>query len=172
MQPGKSTTPCRTLLRGAAVFLLTGCLGIASPVLAAGPFDPFVGEWRGDGIVTTNDAQQAPLRCKVEVLAEVGDRASQALRCASTGAVIVINASMRLEQQGTDKVLVGSWSNDRGKSGGLTGKIDSRSVDVMLMGEDVEAQMVSTLDSCRLQVTIEGQLGKIANLQVNLEQGC
>ena len=172
MRTGPNTGPCKALLHAIAAIALSGPLALLSPALAAGPFDPFVGEWRGDGVVTTDDGQQAPLRCKVEVLAEVGERASQALRCASTGAVIIINASMRLEQQEGQPVLVGSWSNDRGKAGGLTGKIDNQSVDVMLLGDDVEAQMISALDGCRLQVTIEGKLGKIANLQVNLEQGC
>ncbi|MCB1478839.1 MAG: hypothetical protein R3D43_11040 [Tepidamorphaceae bacterium] len=162
----------KPFLRGLSTLAFSAHLLLPAPAFAEGPFDPFVGEWRGDGIVTTSDGQQAPLRCKVEILAEVGERASQALRCASTGAVIVINSSMRLEQQDQEKVLVGSWSNDRGNAGGLTGKIDSRSVEVMLAGEEVEAQMISAIDGCKLTVAIEGQLGKIANLRVDLEKGC
>ncbi|MCB1474367.1 MAG: hypothetical protein KDJ68_16195 [Rhodobiaceae bacterium] len=134
----------------------------------AGVFDPFVAAWHGSGTVKAFDGQTAAVRCKVDVTTEVGERASQELRCASTGYVIVVNASMRLEAD----AVVGSWSNDRGKSGGLKGTVSADSVDVMLVGEDVDARMLSVLDACKLTVTIEGKLGKISHLQVDLDKGC
>ena len=52
------------------VLLAVTVLLMAGKTQAAGSLDTSFG---GDGIVTTSDGQQAPLRCKVEILAEVGE---------------------------------------------------------------------------------------------------
>ena len=158
------------LLKHVALPAAIACVAcsLAAPATAQGPFDPFIGEWRGDGVVTTEEGERAPLRCKVEFLGEVGDRASQALRCSAPGGFITINSSMRIEAE----ELIGSWSNDRGKAGGLSGTIDEETIDVQLAAEEIDARMLSKRDGCRMTVTIEGSLGAITDLQVDLENGC
>lgn len=141
---------------------------LSAPAAAASVFDPFLGTWRGNGAVTASDGQTAALRCKMDVTAEFGERANQALRCATTGHVIEINASMRVEAG----EIVGSWSNDRGHSGGLRGAIEEDTVALDLTGEGVEAAMRSTLNGCRMTVNIDGVLSQLATLQVDLEKGC
>lgn len=144
------------------------CAFACAPAAAASLFDGFVGEWRGSGVVTTDTGEKAPLRCTVEVLGEVGERASQILRCATTGSVIRINSSMRIAGAG----VLGSWSNDLGDSGGLKGDIDADTIDVELIAENMDARMVSRRQGCRMTVTIKGDLGKISDLKVDLEKGC
>ncbi len=148
--------------------LVLGVCALAASPASADVFSGFLGEWRGAGAVTLDDGRKEPVRCKVDVLPEAGGRANQALKCAATGYVVVVNASMRVEGDG----IVGSWSNDRGKAGALTGNRDGDVLDLRLMGPEINAAMVSTVDDCALSVRISGSMGGIADLAIDLTRAC
>ncbi|MFN0264002.1 hypothetical protein ACKTEK_09015 [Tepidamorphus sp. 3E244] len=148
--------------------ILIAATQFSGPAFAANPFDPFVGEWRGDGVVVTDEGEQAALRCTVEFIDENGERASQVLRCATTGAVLIINSSMRIESGS----LVGSWSNDRGNRGGLSGSIGDGAINVQLGGDEVDATMSTVRDGCRMNVSVDGKLAGITDLNISLANGC
>ena len=148
---------------------LAAAVAMAMPGSAhADVFAGFLGEWRGAGAVTLDDGRKEPVRCKVDVLAEAGARANQSLRCAATGYVVIVNASMRVQEG----AILGSWSNDRGKAGGLTGTREGDVLDLRLVGPEIDAAMVSTVNGCALTVRISGTMGAIAGLAIDLTRAC
>jgi hypothetical protein len=154
------------LLSALRAFLAGAPFALAAS--AGETLDPFAGSWRGGGTMTLADGRSERVRCSVNVRSKGPSYATQSMKCASTGHDISVGSNMVLE----GGRISGSWHNNKGESGGLSGSLRGNALNVILGGAKVSASVVSSVSKCNLSVKLNGRMGSITRISVRLKKGC
>jgi len=133
--------------------------------VAAGPFQPFVGNWTGGGQIIGSNGVPERIRCERE--ANRGEALSQTIVCAS--------ASYRLDIQiyveASGQTVQGYWrETTRNVSGQLTGRIQGGLFEGAVMGQGFTAGISLRSNGRRQTVNIAPSGGDIANVRIELER--
>jgi hypothetical protein len=129
---------------------------------------PFAGQWRGQGQLNLVSGKSEAIRCRLnlDVLPHLGE-ASQSMRCVSTANEVLIRTNVKVD----GRIIDGSWrETTTGVHGTLVGRIRDQTSRFTMSGPKVEAALTSTVRNDVQSVSIEGQLGEIRNLKIELRR--
>ncbi|HEY1736106.1 MAG TPA: hypothetical protein VGG12_05625 [Methylovirgula sp.] len=116
-----------------------------APALADGPFQKFVGTWRGDGRIAMRDGTKESIRCRVSyAVAGGGTLLSQSLVCASQSYKFNVESQVRAD----GNQLSGSWTET---SRDVTGSVSGTVADGTIVGTVTGATF-----SAGLSLTVRG----------------
>jgi hypothetical protein len=138
--------------------------GVADSALAAGPFHPFIGSWRGGGKITSKDGRQEPITWRATYEGEDGDRSLiQSLVCASDAFRLSIESSAVAE----GGALRGEWrETTRNVRGKMSGEIDHGDFQGQVSGFGFTAQISIRASGHRQAVSIRPSAGDIRGVDI------
>jgi hypothetical protein len=133
---------------------------------AAGPFQPFVGEWTGGGRVTGANGDREPIRCRAKFAeSQRGEALSQTIVCASASYRVDIQSYV----EASGRTVQGTWSEQtRGVSGHLTGRIEGGLLEGAVYGPNFTAGVSLKSNGKQQAVNIEPSGGDIAAVTIEL----
>ncbi len=136
--------------------------------VAAGPFQPFVGEWTGSGQIIGSNGTRERIRCRANYEeARRGEALAQTIVCASPSYRIEIQSSVEASGQSVQ----GYWQETtRNVSGQLTGTIQGGRFVGAVSGPGFTAQLSLRSNGRRQSVSIQPSAGDIADVQIELER--
>jgi hypothetical protein len=156
-----------------AAFLSTAFLVFALAVgsdpasaASAGPFRPFIGDWRGAGRITTNNGQSERISCRATYFGSDGDQSlTQSLVCASDSYRFDVESSAVAEGHN----LRGQWQETtRNVQGELTGELGNGDLQGTVSGAGFTARISIRTNGRRQAVAIRPSAGDIASVEVSL----
>jgi hypothetical protein len=160
----------RPLSGGLVLALVVGAAALwpDRSAAAAGPFQPFVGNWFGGGQIIGSNGVLERIRCRAnEEEANRGEALSLRLVCASPSYRIDIQSY----DEASGRTVQGTWQETtRNVSGQLTGTIEGGRFQGAVSGPGFTAQMYLRSDGRRQFVDIRPSAGDIADVRIELER--
>jgi len=152
-------------LGAAGALLLWPQIGMSEP---GGPFDAFVGSWKGTGQVTSSDGRHERINCRATYeTSDSGVALTQSLVCASDS--YKFDVQSYIEATGRD--VRGHWEETtRSAQGNLTGQISNGDFEGNVAGPAFTAQIsLKTIDR-KQSVNIRPQGTDITGVEVSLSR--
>lgn len=146
-----------------ATLITIGLPGLASPLLAAGPFAVFIGSWSGSGSIRLDDGRSEALKCKAYYSPKGEENLGLALRCASSANRIELRAQLTT----SGGRVSGHWEERTYNAvGTVAGHASANTIKVAINGGGFSGSMTVTIDgrSQVISVTTQGVALKGVNV--------
>lgn len=149
---------------------LAAALAVAAALnetaLAAGPFHPFLGSWRGSGVITTGDGRRESIACRATYAGGDGDRTmTQSLVCASDA----FRLNVETHAMAAGGALSGEWrETTRNVQGELSGEIGGGDFRGAVSGAGFTANISIRAAGARQAVAIRPSAGDIRGVDIVL----
>lgn len=139
---------------------------LAPAFAAAGPFQPFLGEWRGSGSVVGSNGATERINCRATYSgSDAGQSLTQKLVCASDSYKFQIEAYV--EASGTS--VQGNWQEiTRQVNGHLTGKVSDGDFSGNVAGPTFSAQLSIRNEGKRQIVEIVPQGADVKSVSISM----
>ena len=146
------------------IAILAGAALASQVALAAGPFSPYGGSWRGAGRLDANGRSE-PLRCRSDnAPSRLGTEIALSLTCASDSFRVDIRSDLNADGENVQ----GTWTETtQNVSGTVAGTLSKRQIDAAVSGSGFNANVVIRVAGRRLDFSLASQLG---NVQVVLRR--
>ena len=140
----------------------------ALPALAAGPFTPFAGGFRGGGAVIGSDGHRERISCRANgAVGGDGAELSQTIVCASDSYRLDIHARVAAE----DGAVRGEWrESTRGVSGSVSGRVSDGHFSGSVSGGSFSAGVSLRASGGRLNFNLRPQGGDVSSVSVSLSR--
>lgn len=142
---------------------------IISTSVSAGVLDIYSGTWRGTGEIVLKDGRRESVNCKVQSTVEVnGTRAYHKVKCKSDSKKI----NVRINLVANERYVTGNWSASGAVEGDIKGSVHGKSLRVQLSGHRISASLNLSASHCRQSMVLNGKIGKIRKISVQLKKNC
>lgn len=155
------------------LLILAFCGFVSGPVAAAEAvtFEPFVGNWDGDGSIRFSDGVKERMRCSAvyELPQSSGRSLHLSFNCKSDKYSFVLEGDVGSDDSGT---LSGRWSEtSRGIGGTVIGKVSGQRFQLRIESSGFGANLVVVLQENRQRINIDsGGGGEEAQAQITLKR--
>jgi hypothetical protein len=151
-----------------AVTLALSLAGLQSAATAAGPFERFLGSWRGNGQLVGTNGHRETIRCRADYTeAKGGSALNQAIVCASESFKLDIRAYV----EASGESVQGYWKEAaRDVSGLLTGRILAGRFEGEISAPAFTATISLTSNGRTQAVSIQPRGGDIADVRIELRR--
>jgi hypothetical protein len=157
----------QTLRVVVAAAVLGAAATVAEPAFAAGPFRPFLGNWRGTGEITTQDSRKEPISCRATYEGDDEQSLTISLVCASDAFRINIESNVTAEEG----ALRGQWrETTRGVQGDLSGQVGRGDFEGQVTGPGFTASMSIRVSGRKQAVYIRPSAGDIRGVDIVLSR--
>jgi len=136
---------------------------------SAGVFDSFAGTWRGTGKVFLKDGRRESMSCKIKSIIEVnGSRAYHIVKCKSDSKKIKV----RINLIANNLNISGNWSASGSVEGEVWGIAKGKALNLQLGGHGITASLKLTANKCTQKMSLNGEIGKVRKITVQLKKSC
>ena len=124
--------------------------GLAAPQKAGDPFDQLKGEWKGDGVVITDDGQPKKVSCTTKYQV-TGGNIVQTLYC--KGNDYEVNTTLKVTDRSGK--IKGSWNESvYDASGTVTGTTKDDTIHALIAGDKFSGRMSIKVSDARHTINI------------------
>jgi hypothetical protein len=167
--PATSISPRLLRLNPALVMAIAASLiALHSPALAAGPFEKFVGVWRGEGQIVGTNGHRESIRCKAQYEeAKEGSALNQTIVCASES--YKLNITSYVEASGDS--VQGYWKEaSRDVSGHVSGRIADGRFEGEFSAATFSAGILLASNGRTQSVSIQPRGGDVSDVRIELRR--